>query len=286
MPQRISTLDEYQKQMYFIIEYINNHLDSTIDLTKLAALSHFSPFHFHRITRAFLGEPIGAYILRIRLETAAKLIRYSDLPINIIAERIGYDAASSLSKAFKQFYGISPTEYRTNKNHSIMKTSQTEVTLNIKKAKILELPVRKVIYIKLIGEYKQLDFAGSWQSLWQFVKENKLYSAGIEHLAIYHDDPHVTEAAKLRTDICLVVQKEATPQGKVGVKELNAGKFALFLYQGSYEHLDRVYNEIYSKLLPESGLKLRDEHCFEKYINNPNQTAPEKLKTEIYIPIE
>lgn len=48
----------------------------------------------------------------------------------------------------------------------------------------------------------------------------------------------------------------------------------------------RRNDTIYAKWLPESGQKLRDYHCFEKYLNNPGKTPPEKLKTEIYVPIE
>ncbi len=92
----------------------------------------------------------------------------------------------------------------------------------------------------------------------------------MEHIAIYHDDPKVTESEKLRTDICLTIKKEVKPQGEIGVKEIKGGKF----------------DTIYSKLLPENNLGLRDYHCFEKYLNHPGKTIPEKLKTEIYIPVE
>jgi AraC family transcriptional regulator len=51
-------------------------------------------------------------------------------------------------------------------------------------------------------------------------------------------------------------------------------------------YLGEVYDTIYARWLPESGEKLRNYHCFEKYINNPDNTPPEKLKTEIYVPIE
>ncbi|MCS2679629.1 helix-turn-helix transcriptional regulator [Bacteroides ovatus] len=71
--------------------------------------------------KAFLGEPIGTFIVRTRTEAAARLLRYSDIPIADIAYRIGYASPSSLSKVFKQFYGISPLEYRNNKNFVIMK---------------------------------------------------------------------------------------------------------------------------------------------------------------------
>ncbi len=286
MQQRTSTIEEYKKQINIIIEYINNHLDEPVELGKLAEISHFSPYHFHRITRAFMGEPIGAYVIRVRLETAAKLIRYTDLPVSDIAYRVGYDAPASLSKAFKQQYGISPMEYRTNKEFTIMQTEKKDIQLKIKGPKVMNTPAKKALYINLSGKYGSLDFSGSWQRLWQFVKEHKLFSMGMEHIAIYYDDPKVTESEKLRTDICLTIKKEAKPQGDIGIKEIKGGKFAMFLYQGTYNNLDAVYDKIYSELLPEKDLRLRDYHCFEKYLNHPDKTKPEKLKTEIYIPVE
>jgi len=78
------------------------------------SIYNFSPYHFHRITKAFLGEPIGAFVTRLRVETAARLLRYGDMPIQNIAYRVGYNVPFSLSKAFKQFYGITLTEYKNN----------------------------------------------------------------------------------------------------------------------------------------------------------------------------
>ena len=108
MQQRTSTKEEYLKRVNEVIEYINNHLGEDIDLNRLAEMSHLSLYHFHRVMSAFLGEPLGAFIVRTRIETAARLLRYTDLSISDIAYRIGYGAPSSLSKAFRQFYSISP----------------------------------------------------------------------------------------------------------------------------------------------------------------------------------
>ena len=60
----------------------------------------------------------------------------------------------------------------------------------------------------------------------------------------------------------------------------------MFLYQGSYNNLTSVYDTIYSKLLPENGFVVRNDHGFEKYISDPDRVEESKLKTEIYIPIE
>ena len=76
-----TTREEYQKCVNAVVDYINLHLGEEIDLKSLAKISHFSPFYFHRIMKAFLGEPIGTFIVRTRTESAARLLRYSDLPI-------------------------------------------------------------------------------------------------------------------------------------------------------------------------------------------------------------
>ena len=286
MEQKTITREEYAKRINTVIEYIGSNLDEEMDLNKLAEVSNFSVYHFHRIFRAIVGEPIGAFVVRIRVETAARLLRYTELPVQDIAYNVGYATPSSLTKVFRQFYNISPTDYRNNKSYTIMKPLLINENLNLKAPKIQEVEAKQAIYIRLFGEYSSLDFPGTWKRLWQFVKENKLFSAGIEHICFYYDDPKVTESHKLRTDICLVIHKPAVAKGEIGVKEIEGGKYAVFHYQGPYDQLGSVYDTIYGKWIPEGGYQVRNAPLFEKYVNNPENTAPDKLITEIYIPVE
>ena len=69
-------------------------------------------------------------------------------------------------------------------------------------------------------------------------------------------------------------------------QSLNPGRYAIFLYKGPYDNLQAVYDTIYGKCLPEMECTLRDEPSAERYLNNPCETAPEELLTEIYIPVE
>ena len=285
METKSSTKLEYQKRINIVVDYINSHLDEEMNLAVLAEISNLSPFHFHRITRAFLNEPIGAYITRLRLEKGAEQLRFTTLPIQEIAYNVGYELPSSFSKAFRIWFNVSPIEFRNNKKIKIMEQKKTNHDLNLKGPKIIQMPERTAIYARLTGDYRNLDYGEAWKKLWEQVKEQKLFSAGIEHIGLSHDDPHVTDANKLRYDACLVIHKPAKPVGEIGVKNIEGGKFACFLYQGTYKHLDEVDDYIYYKWLIESGTELRNAPCFEKYISNPNQVEESKLKTEIYIPI-
>ena len=278
------TYNDYIQRINKVVAYINNHLDETLDLKTLANEAALSDFHFHRIFKALKGEAIGGYITRLRLEATARLLRYTALTIEEIAFNIGYETLASLSKAFKKQYGISPTEYRTNKDTYIMKKEIINPDLALKAPKIVTLEPKNLIYVALTGAYGSLDYGKAYEQLWAVIKAQKLFTKGIESICISYDDPKITEGSLQRSDVCLAIHKPATPQEEVSCKTLAGGKYAVFFYQGSYENLSQVYDTAVRWVI-DHEYTLREEPFFEKYLNDARRTPKEKLKTEIYIPI-
>ena len=278
------TYNDYVQRINKVVAYINNHLDETLDLKTLANEAALSDFHFHRIFKALKGEAIGGYITRLRLEATARLLRYTALTIEEIAFNIGYETPASLSKAFKKQYSISPTEYRTNKDTYIMKKEIINPDLALKTPKIVILEPKNLIYVALTGAYGSLDYGKAYEQLWAVIKAQKLFTKGIESICISYDDPKITEGSLQRSDVCLAIHKLATPQDEVSCKTLAGGKYAVFFYQGSYENLSQVYDTAVRWVI-DHQYTLREEPFFEKYLNDARRTPKEKLKTEIYIPI-
>ena len=278
------TYNDYVQRINKVVAYINNHLDETLDLKTLANEAALSDFHFHRIFKALKGEAIGGYITRLRLEATARLLLYTALTIEEIAFNIGYETPASLSKAFKKQYGISPTEYRTNKDTYIMKKEIINPDLALKTPKIVTLEPKNLIYVALTGAYGSLDYGKAYEQLWAVIKAQKLFTKGIESICISYDDPKITESSLQRSDVCLAIHKSAIPQEEVSCKTLAGGKYAVFFYQGSYENLSQVYNTAVRWVI-DHQYTLREEPFFEKYLNDARRTPKEKLKTEIYIPI-
>ena len=278
------TYNDYIQRINKVVAYINNHLDETLDLKTLANEAALSDFHFHRIFKALKGEAIGGYITRLRLEATARLLRYTALTIEEIAFNIGYETPASLSKAFKKQYGISPTEYRTNKDTYIMKKEIINPDLALKTPKIVTLEPKNLIYVALTGAYGSLDYGKAYEQLWAVIKAQKLFTKGIESICISYDDPKITDGSLQRSDVCLAIHKPATPQDEVSCKTLAGGKYAVFFYQGSYENLSQVYDTAVRWVI-DHEYTLREEPFFEKYLNDARRTPKEKLKTEIYIPI-
>jgi len=278
------TYNDYVQRINKVVAYINNHLDETLDLKTLANEVALSDFHFHRIFKALKGEAIGGYITRLRLEATARLLRYTALTIEEIAFNIGYETPASLSKAFKKQYGISPTEYRTNKDTYIMKKEIINPDLALKTPKIVTLEPKNLIYVALTGAYGSLDYGKAYEQLWAVIKAQKLFTKGIESICISYDDPKITEGSLQRSDVCLAIHKSATPQEEVSCKTLAGGKYAVFFYQGTYENLSQVYDTAVRWVI-DHQYTLCEEPFFEKYLNDARRTPKEKLKTEIYIPI-
>ena len=281
---RTITYNDYIQRINKVVAYINDHLDESLDLKTLAEVAALSEFHFHRVFKALKGESIGAHISRLRIEAAARLLRYSVLSIEDIAFNIGYEAPAALSKAFKNQYGITPTKYRTNKDIYIMKKEIINPNLALKAPKIMELEPKNLIYVALTGEYGTLDYGKAYEQLWAVVKSQKLFTKGIEAICVSYDDPKITEASLQRSEVSLAIHKPAHPEGEVSCKTLAGGKYAVFSYKGSYSHLAAV-DDVAMRWVVESEYELRDEPLFEKYLNDSRRTPEEKLKTEVYIPI-
>ena len=286
MKNRMTKEEDYRYRIDKALAYIRENLDSDIDIRKLAGISAFSPFHFHRIMSAYLGEPIGAFIIRQRVEKAARLLRYSGMNVSDIAYTVGYNMPSSLTKAFVRHLKVSPTEFRLTKSYHAMTMLKEKPEVKLSRGKVVELEPKTVLYISASGNYSGIDYSAMFQRMWQEVKTQNLFSAGIEHLALYYDNPEITEDRNLKCDVCLHVCKPAVPNNDIGVKEIEGGRFAVFTYIGEYSKVGVAYDRIYGELLAKKGLETRGNYCFEKYISDPRRTEPSKLKTEIYIPVE
>jgi AraC family transcriptional regulator len=92
--------------------YIREHINEPLNRKVLAAVAGFSVPHFHRIFTNHMGENITDYVRRVRLERAGRKLRMGAVDITEVALAAGYDTHAAFSKAFKQQYGFTPSEFR------------------------------------------------------------------------------------------------------------------------------------------------------------------------------
>ena len=61
---KTNTSAEYTRRLSKALEFIDQHLDQSIRLDDIAKSSYFSPYHFHRIFHALVGETVNDYVTR------------------------------------------------------------------------------------------------------------------------------------------------------------------------------------------------------------------------------
>lgn len=286
-----NTTTYYKQKVSDVLNYINNHLADNLNIRQLSEQFGISFFHFHRILKAYLNEPLGSYINRIRLETAIKLIRYSDEPISDIAQRIGYNDCSAFSKAFSKEFGLSPQQYKSNNTivlntHVDYKISDSGKLVTDIKPKIIQLTDKHVIYTRFTGKYGCKAFNCAWDDFLGFAIQNKLLGWKSEIFSMYYDLPTDVGLENCITDFCIASARKIASCGPIINKTITGGKYAVFRYKGSYERLWELYETIFGNWLINTNIKLRDVPIIEKYLNYSTKGNPDNALTEIYIPIE
>jgi AraC family transcriptional regulator len=105
-------LEDHADCIEDVMRYIREHIGEPLDRETLAAVAGFSIPHFHRVFTAHVGESAISYIRRLRLERAARKLRMGAVDITEVALAAGYVSHAAFSKAFKQQFGLSPSEFR------------------------------------------------------------------------------------------------------------------------------------------------------------------------------
>lgn len=279
---KISTKDDYTQSVCRVILYIEQNYNENLTLKELSKVAGFSAYHFHRVFKSIVGENLGDYIRRVRLQGTTLKFK-TNQNITQIALTSGYETNASFSKTFKKHFGITPKEF--SKNAKIKKG------LKMLEPKFVELEPVDILYVRKTGDYMK-SCGEAWEVLMGFAYKNKikykknLMGKDAMMFGIGHDNPNVTDIDKLRCDACISWDdKTVKPEGEILNKTIDGGKYAMFLHKGSYDKLKSVYDEI-GDWIVESGTEVRDLPMFEKYLNrDPRRTKAENLKTEIYVPI-
>ena len=93
------------------IDYVNSSLNQKISLNAMACEANMSSYHFARLFKKITGLTPYQYVIKVKIKRACYLLRNTDTPVSLIAEKLGYNA-NHFSKVFKQFTGYSPSQYR------------------------------------------------------------------------------------------------------------------------------------------------------------------------------
>lgn len=318
-----SSRPAYVERVNAVIDYIETHLADDLNLETLAAVAHFSPYHFHRIFTAMVGEALSRFIARVRVERAATLlVQHPDRPVTEIGVECGFANPSSFARAFKEAFGMSASQWRAHGfaryerepgqtiQDVIGNVGRVDETYGVLDARlnpdsgtlvwtvgagtlgkvgvtIERVPTMHVAYVRHTGRYQGLGevFAGLFTRLMTWAQPRDLVNAQASLLSVYHDNPSITEDDRLRVSVCITVPEGTEVSGGIGQMDIEGGMFAV----GRFELGEQDYPEAWYALaggwLPESGYEPDDRLPFERFPIGRTAADPDKHVVEIWLPV-
>ena len=294
------TLQAWRRRMQRVTDWLVDHLDQPFDLERLAELAHFSPFHFHRVYTAAMGEPVAETVRRMRLHRAAVMLSTSNLPVADIATKASYGSVQAFGRVFKAAYGLPPAQYRhhavyqkTQVNQPQQKEAAMETTFPSglgaspeAAVQIVALAPQRVAALPHAGSFHAIG--DSFQKLSAWAIGRQLFGAQTRMFGMYYDDPDSMPVHSLRSNACIsvpesfAVTEQDTP---FHITYTSAGRCARMVFTGPYAQLHTAYSWLYHVWLPTHNEQPGQQPPLEEYLNDPRSLPPAHWQTAICIPL-
>jgi AraC family transcriptional regulator len=290
---KTTTRETYTERIARVQEYLANNLDKDLDLHRLAEEAFMSPFHFHRVYVAMMGETLADTIRRRRLHQAATKLLASSTAIAKLANDGGYTSLQAFNRAFRDAYGVTPKQYRLHGElslaiqQSINFTKKEHPMYSLQDVQKEDLPTISMLATRHLGDYQTIGIA--FERLMAWAAGKGLLNNPMRTFALYYDDPISKPKQDLVSDACLClppgVDIAAFASGDVKVLTIAASRCATYTFKGPYSELDKPYRWLYDTWLPQSGQEVGNNPPFEEYLNDARSTPPIELLTKICIPL-
>ena len=285
------------------IDHIVINLEVPLNLETVARAAHFSPFHFHRIFQALVGETPTRFIKRLRLERALTILaRNPQRSLTEIALACGFSSPSDFSRSFKQRYGVPPSAFdldtfrgeRRKELEAIVESSGMVARLEKLppgenpdgfEVELCELPARHVAYTRVFDPFRPDAASSACLRMLDWAIERGL--ADGQWLGYMWDNPEIVALEDCRYDVGLVVPdfSQVEPEGEVGRFDFPPMRVAQVEMRGPIDMEMRLLEWFYRSWLPSSGYVPDDQPAFEAWIGRPFAHGMEHFEIHAQIPV-
>lgn len=280
---------DYTKRIERVIAAVAESLEQERDLPSaatLAGIANFSAFHFMRVYRALAGESLGTTVQRLRLARAAHLLAASAAPISEVSGRVGFETPQAFARAFRQHFGVAPSEARVVNVASaatIVAPTPTQPQPAIR-VDVVALNPFRVVVKRSEGVYGKLDEV--YRGLFEWIAARGALEAIDGIWGVPQHDRRDTPESNYRFDCCLATSAALSAGEGVTLADLGGGSYLRYLHEGSFDRLDDSHDAILRALLARPEWQLRAAPILHEYLNDPDETREADLRTHIYVPIE
>lgn len=275
---------DYVARVNRAIDYIVRNLAQPLNLQEVSHAADFSPFHFHRVFKALLGETLNQFVKRQRLERALYLMSHApQRSLTDVALDCGFSSSSDFSRSFKHRYSASPRRFDLDAFRNSRRAEFERFLLNQEggprftslpqgdnpdgfEVQLRDLPARTVAYIRVLDPFRAGAAPAACERLLAWAITRGL--ADGQWLGYMWEEPEIVALKDCRYDVALVVD-DVAPDGEIGRFEFPPMRVAEVVISGDIELEMRAIDWLYKTWLPCSGYVPDDQPAFEAWTGRP-----------------
>jgi len=288
---------EYTQRIDRVIDYLRGNLDRQVKLKELARVACLSEFHFHRIFGAVSGETLNSFTNRLRLEKAARLLRYCDQSVTDIALDCGFSSSATFSRAFRSGYETSPSEFRKSgeiKKSKICKElfpkDEYGLPMSVEEkrsafaVRLIDIPERQVAYIRVTNAFDLDKMLEVVKTMIEWAKSQELFSQGIL-FGMTVDDPHVTPKHLYRYEVCLASTLPFKCGKGMSKLKMPAMRYAAIKVSGDIHKVATAWDYLYRDWLINSAYEPEHAPALEVFLDKESATDWSHFELELCLPV-
>ncbi len=302
-------IGDYAQRIDRVIDHLRDNLHRPVKLAELADVACFSEFHFHRIFTAVSGETLNHFTNRLRLEKAARLLRYSEQSLTEIALECGFSSSATFSRAFRAGYDTAPSQFRKSgeiKKSKIRKELFPKDEYGIamsaeeKRAafpvRLIDLPERQVAYIRVKNAFEMERVLAALKTLIEWAKSQKqnIFSQGTL-FGMSVDDPHVTPKHLYRYEVCLAsprmfergekISKLAMSKWGISQLKMPAMRYAAIAVSGDINMVATAWDYLYRDWLVHSAFEPEHAPALEVFLDKDSALDWSHFELDLCLPV-
>ena len=292
----MSVEDERTELINRVKSYIQRHEFRNLSLSELASEANYSVFHFQRIFKSVVGETPKQYINRVRLENAAHCISLSPtISILEVGFEYGFDSLESFSRAFKNYYKISPISFRgSSKEKQIAilrrKTGDfLDANLFIRnnkqleeiEVKIIKLPQIKAFYIPVTLSDPNTVTNG-YKKITQWKEDGQVNERNYEVFSLLLDYPLYTTLRRCRLHICISGDINFDNNRGLNYIEIPSRTYVSFKVKGGITSLIQEITTLNNTWVPNGNYKFIHSPAILKPLDNPLSTHQHDITYQVF----
>lgn len=271
-----SNLAEPARRIESALAHIHANPDADLSLDALARRAHWSPFHFHRVFRAFVGVPLHQYVRDHRIQRGREILASGEARVRDVARTVGYGSPEGLARALR----TEPSAARAGWGSPGQRDG-----VHAPRSHRLEFgPERRIAFVRHEGRPAGIGLA--WWRLMSWAGKNGLLRGKPERFGMLHADPDSCTPPRVVYDACVVVPPETAVRPPIGSGVVEPREWFVAGHDGPMHALARTFDWCILTGIPGAGRRLVESPCLIKVLNWSPWTPQRRWRSEVFLPVE